>query len=64
MKVHFVESGGFLGLLTGCELDTAALTPDMAQDLERLVHASGMAASGEFFSDTGRDLRQIGRAHV
>ena len=58
MKVHFVESGGLLGLLKGCELDTAALAPEMAQELKRLVDASGIAASGEFFSDAGCDLRQ------
>jgi hypothetical protein len=58
MKVHFVESGGYLGLLKECELDTAALAPEMAQELKRLVDASGIAVSGEFFSDAGRDLRQ------
>ena len=58
MKVHFVESGGFLGLLKECELDTAALAPEIAQEIKRLVDASGLSASGEFFSDAGRDLRQ------
>jgi hypothetical protein len=58
MKVHFVESGGFVGLLKECELDTAALAPEKAQELKRLVDASGISASGEFFSDAGRDLRQ------
>jgi emfourin len=58
MKVHFVESGGFVGLLKECELDTAAITPEMARELKRLVEESGLAVSGEFFSDAGRDLRQ------
>jgi hypothetical protein len=35
MKARFVESGGFLGLLRECELDTAALAPEMAQELQR-----------------------------
>jgi hypothetical protein len=58
MKVSFVQSGGFLGLVKGCELDTAVLTPDTAQELEQIAKASGISTSGEFFSDSGRDLQQ------
>jgi len=58
MIIHFVESGGLLGLLKACELDTAVLAPEIAQEIKRLVDASGLSASGEFFSDAGRDLRQ------
>jgi hypothetical protein len=58
MKVSFMQSGGLLGLLKGGEFDTAALAPEMAQELDRLVKASGISGSGEFFSDSGRDLRQ------
>ena len=42
----------------GCELDTAVLATDTAQELERIAKASGISASGEFFSDSGRDLQQ------
>ena len=58
MKVSFVQSGGFLGLLKGCELDTAGLTPDVAEELERFAKSSGILTSGTFFSETGRDLHQ------
>ncbi len=58
MKVQFVQSGGFVGAVKGCELDTASLDPDQAQELERLVRGSGIANSGESLSDTGRDLQQ------
>jgi hypothetical protein len=58
MKVQFVQSGGFAGAVQGCELDTAALEPEVAQELERLIRGSGISGSGEFLSNTGRDLRQ------
>jgi hypothetical protein len=58
MKVQFVQSGGFVGAVKGCELDTAALAPDVAEELQRLVQESGISGSGELLSDTGRDLQQ------
>ena len=58
MKISFVQSGGFSGLLRGCELDTAVLAADTAQELEYLTEASGISTSGVFFSESGRDLQQ------
>lgn len=58
MKISFVQSGGFMGRLTGCELDTEGLAPDTAQELEQIANTSGISASGEFFSKSGRDLQQ------
>ncbi len=58
MKVQFLQSGGFVGAVKGCELDTATLAPDVAQELERLIRGSGISGSGEFLSDAGRDLQQ------
>ena len=58
MKVRFLQSGGFVGAVKGCELDTAALAPDAARELERLVAESGIAGSDVSLSDTGRDLQQ------
>jgi hypothetical protein len=49
MKISFVQSGGYLGLLRGCELDTAELIPDMAQELEHIAKTSGISTSGVFF---------------
>jgi len=57
MRVTFVQSGGVVGAVRGCDLDTAALSPEEARELESLVLASGLAASGEFLSPGRRDLR-------
>jgi hypothetical protein len=58
MKIRFDQSGGFLGIVKGYEVDTSALPADEAQVLEQLVKTSGITASGEFFSNSGRDLFQ------
>lgn len=58
MKVRFLQSGGFVGIVKGCELDTASLAPDEVRELERLVGESGIAGSGIFLSDKARDLQQ------
>ena len=58
MIVRFTQSGGFAGLLKGCELDTKTLDPTQARTLEDLVKTSDLPASGEFLSKSSRDLRQ------
>ena len=58
MKVRFTQSGGFAGLVKGCEIDTKALSPENAKELEQLVKAAALSASGEFLSRSGRDLQQ------
>lgn len=58
MRISFVQSGGFLGLIKGCEFDTKKLNPDTAKELERIAGASGILTSGQFFSKTARDLQQ------
>jgi emfourin len=58
MKVRFSQSGGFAGLMKGCEIDTAALPPESARELEQLVQASAIPQSGEFLSESSRDLHQ------
>ena len=58
MKVYFLQSGGFTGLVRQCELDTQALDADQAQELERLVSESGIAASGEYLCQDARDTYQ------
>jgi emfourin len=56
MKVRLVQSGGLLGIVRSCELDTSALGSAAAVELERLVRSSGISASGEHLSESGRDL--------
>jgi hypothetical protein len=58
MKITFVQSGGFAGMLKGCTIDGTDLAPDERQELESLVAASGLRESFEQFSSAGRDLRQ------
>ncbi len=58
MVVRFTQSGGYAGLLKGCELDTKALPPEEAKKLQDLVAASALPSSGEFLSNSSRDLRQ------
>ena len=58
MKVRFVQAGGFVGAVTGCELETAALAPEAAQELKRLVRDSGISVSGQLLSESGRDLQE------
>jgi hypothetical protein len=58
MKVQFQQSGGFAGIIKGCEFDTAALAPEAARDLEHLIRGSGLSAPGKSLSDTGRDFQQ------
>ena len=58
MKVRFTQSGGFAGLVKGCEVDTTTLSPQNAKELEQLVKAAAISGSGEFLSRSGRDLQQ------
>jgi hypothetical protein len=60
MKVWFEESGGYAGLLRGCEIDTSALPPEKAKELEQLVKASGISASGEFLSVEVSEKKLVG----
>jgi hypothetical protein len=57
MRVTFLQSGGVVGAVRGCELDSGSLQPDEARELESLVLSSGITESGEFLSLEGRDLR-------
>lgn len=58
MKIIFNQSGGFLGIHRGCELDTETLSPDIAHELEKLSKTSEILTSGVFFSEAGRDMHQ------
>lgn len=57
MRVTFLQSGGVVGAVRGCELDSSSLLPDDARELASLVRSSGITSSGEFLSPEGRDLR-------
>ncbi len=58
MKVRFVQSGGFMGIVKAATLDTETMPADEAKRLEQLVRDSGLQESGTFLSEDGRDLQQ------
>ncbi len=58
MRVTLTQSGGIVGAVRTCELDSSFLPPDDARELESLVRSSGLSASGAFLSGEGQnDLR-------
>lgn len=58
MKVTFRQSGGYAGLIRGCELDTDSLSPDEAITLQSLVEESGILKVKDGHTPQGRDLLQ------
>lgn len=58
MRITFMLSGGFVGSIRGCRIDTTTLPPADRGEVERLVEASGLTESFERFSPAGRDHRQ------
>lgn len=66
MKVRFRQSGGFVGALRGCEVETSSLEAGEARELERLVKSAGLEAGSAVPASTAaaggsagaRDLRR------
>jgi hypothetical protein len=58
MRITFVQSGGFVGAIKGCRIDTAALEPHERAQVESLVMTSGITASFTRRSEAARDVRQ------
>jgi hypothetical protein len=56
MKVSFRQSGGFGGLILGCELDTEKLPPAEAEEILRLMRESALDNIGTKSSVKGADL--------
>jgi hypothetical protein len=56
MKVRYRQTGGFAGVVLGCELDTEKLPPREAEELERLVKQAELEKAGVKKSSRGRDL--------
>jgi len=57
MKVRFRQSGGFAGLVLGCDLDTSTLPPAEAQELTRLVKQANLEKIQTRRSEKARDLQ-------
>ena len=58
MRVCLVQSGGFVGAIKRCEVDTTTLDRPEAERVHRLVEESGLRQSGQRFSEVATDLRQ------
>jgi emfourin len=57
VRVQFTQSGGFVGAIRECTLDTSSMQADEATTLETLVkNANLFSTPGEQRSLTGRDL--------
>ena len=57
MKVRFRQTGGFGGLVLGCDLDTSTLPPAEAQELTRLVKQANLEKIQTRRSEKARDLQ-------
>ena len=57
MKVRFRQTGGFGGLVLGCDLDTSALPPADAQELTRLIKQAKLEKVQHKRSEKARDLQ-------
>jgi hypothetical protein len=57
MKIRFRQTGGFGGLVLGCDLDTSTLPPAEAQDLTRLIKQSNLEKIHAKPSQRARDLQ-------
>jgi hypothetical protein len=57
MKIRFRQTGGFGGLVLGCDLDTSTLPPAEAQELTRLVKQANLEKIQTRRSEKARDLQ-------
>ena len=57
MKIRFRQTGGFGGLVMGCDLDTGTLSPPEAQELARLIKQANLERTQTKRSDKARDLQ-------
>ena len=57
MRVRFQQSGGYAGLIRGCEFDTESLPPREARVLRFLVKKSNIKGNQRFITKDARDLR-------
>ena len=56
MKIKFRQSGGYAGLIMGCELDTDLLPPKKATKLQSLVEQSDILQTKSTHSENTADL--------
>lgn len=57
MRITFTQSGGVIGSVKACAVDTAVLAAPDRREVESLVAASGLTESCELVAPRGRDRR-------
>ena len=57
MKIRFRQTGGFGGLVLGCDLDTSTLPPVEAQELTRLIKQANLEKIRAKPNQKARDLQ-------
>ena len=58
-RIRFRQTGGFAGLVRGCDLDVESLAPKQRAEVDRLIAASGLANTPAAKPKSkGRDLMQ------
>jgi hypothetical protein len=69
MRIKFTRTGGFVPMLTVCELETTEMPPLEARHLEALIYASGILQMSDTRTKGARDVAlftfeiQGGRSH-
>jgi hypothetical protein len=58
VRIRFTQSGGFVGTIRQCMLDTSSMDPDEAREVETLVQNADFSSAGEQRSVAGRDLEE------
>ena len=56
MKIRFRQTGGFGGLVLGCDLETSTLPPADARQLTQLIKQANLEKAHTKRSPKGRDL--------
>lgn len=57
MKIRFRQSGGYAGLIRGCEVDIESLSPEALKALESLAEKSKIRGMEDYRNPRARDLR-------
>ena len=58
MRVQFTQSGGIMGTIRQCALDTATLPVEQSETLAKLVQRADASSSRQSLSKSGRDLEE------
>lgn len=57
LKITFTQTGGYVGLVKGCTLDTRSLPADEAAELKTLIERSDIFRTSSQLTPNARDLQ-------